>query len=347
MKLFEAKHETVENYFVDLSLPDSLTEDDAREMHRKMCLIRRFDETVRELWMQGDIHGVAHAYIGEEAIAVGACAAIRPDDLITSTHRGHGHTIGKGADVGRMMAELLGKYEGYNHGKGGSMHIADVEHGMLGATGIVGSSLPLAAGAAYAMDYLETGNIVLCFFGDGAINQGVWHEALNIGAAWNLPVVYLAENNGIAISTDICSTTKEHDIFMRAVAYGIPSILADGLNPFDVYEAVRNAAARARNGQGPTLVDARCIRFMGHFVADEQPYRDMEKLKPLWQNEPLVRMRDFLIKSGICTEAEVNEIEQKAFAEIADAVDFAKNHCTEPGTEMLYTDLYANGEIIK
>ena len=347
MKLFEANVEEREEYLVDLALAEGLTADDAKRLYYQMCLVRRFDETVRDLWKAGVIYGVAHAYIGEEAVGIGACAAIKPDDIITSTHRGHGHTIGKGADVKRMMAELLGKYEGYNHGKGGSMHIADVKNGMLGATGIVGSSLPIAVGAAYAAKYHKDGKVVLCFHGDGATNQGVWHEALNMAAAWNLPVVFIIENNGIAISTEITTTTKEHSLYKRAVAYGIPAILADGLNVFDVYAAVKEATARARGGQGPTLIEARCIRYMGHFVADDQPYRDISKVNAAWENEPLVRMERFLVGSGTASQGEADEIRGRASKEIADAVEYAQNKCTEPGMDLLYTDLYANGEIIK
>ena len=347
MRIFEANVTEREEYLVDLKLPDGLTVDDAKRLFHEMCLVRRFDETVRDLWKAGVIYGVAHAYIGEEAVAAGACAAIKPDDIITSTHRGHGHTIGKGADVKRMMAELLGKYEGYNHGKGGSMHIADVKNGMLGATGIVGSSLPIAVGAAYAANYYENGKVVLCFHGDGATNQGVWHEALNMAAAWNLPVVFIIENNGMAISTEITSTTKEHALYKRAMAYGIPAILVDGLNVFDVYSAVREAVSRARSGQGPTLIEARCIRFMGHFVADDQPYRDLKKVNALWEKEPLIRMEQFLVGNGIASKEEVDKIRNHASKEIEKAVEYAKNECTEPSMDLLYTDLYANGEIIK
>ncbi|MBN1672447.1 MAG: thiamine pyrophosphate-dependent dehydrogenase E1 component subunit alpha [Kiritimatiellae bacterium] len=316
-------------------------------MYRKIHLIREFDTKVRDLWMANAIYGLAHAYVGAEAIAVGACEALRPDDCITSTHRGHGHTIAKGADVNKMMAELFGKYQGYNRGKGGSMHIADVEHGMLGATGIVGSGMPLAVGAAMAADVLENGRVALCFHGDGGTNQGVWHESINMAAAWNLPVVFLIENNQLAIATEIGRVSRETDLHKRAVGYGIPGIQVDGFNPFTVYEAVKEAAKRARGGQGPTLIEARILRLLGHFVADDQWYRDLAAVEPFWQLEPIPRMRRYLLESGMADAEQVDAIEAQAKAEIAEAVRYASEDCTEPPIETLYEDLYAAGEILK
>jgi len=227
--------------FKELAAPEGLSIDQIRDMFYKMHLIRNFDTKVRDLWMDNKIYGLAHSYVGAEAIAVGGCAALRPDDYITSTHRGHGHTIAKGADVKKMMAELFGKYEGYNRGKGGSMHIADVEHGMLGATGIVGSGMPIALGSAMAADLLGNGKVTICFHGDGGTNQGVWHETINMAAAWNLPVIFLTENNQMAIGTELCCVSRETDLYRRAAGYGIPGVLVDGFNVFDVYSAVKQA----------------------------------------------------------------------------------------------------------
>jgi len=322
--------------------------DDARQvdMLYKMCLIRAFDTRVRDLWMGNVIRGLAHSYVGAEAIAVGACAAIRSDDYITSTHRGHGHTIAKGADIRRMMAELLGKYEGLNRGKGGSMHIADTSIGMLGATGIVGSGMPLALGAAKSAAVLKNGRVSLCFHGDGGTNQGVWHETLNMAAAWNLPCIFITENNQMAIGTKISSVSREVALFKRAEGYGVPGVLVDGFNALDVYRAVSEAVERARRGLGPTLIEARFMRLLGHFVADDQWYRDMDEVNQYWALDPIVRMKAFLVGRGALTQEQAGEIEKNAAGEVDAAVDYARNECTEPPLSTLYTDMYAGGEVI-
>jgi len=209
------------------------------EMFRKMALIREFDTQVKELWKQNFIYGLAHSYVGAEAVAVGACTALRPGDTITSTHRGHGHTIAMGGDIKQMMAELMGKYAGYCHGKGGSMHIAAVDEGMLGATGIVGSGMPIAVGAGLSAKVLKKDNVTICFHGDGGTNQGVWHESINLSAAWDLPVIFLCENNQWAISFPYKNAAKNPHVAERAQGYGIPGITVDGFNPFAVYQAVK------------------------------------------------------------------------------------------------------------
>ncbi|MCK4858675.1 MAG: thiamine pyrophosphate-dependent dehydrogenase E1 component subunit alpha, partial [candidate division Zixibacteria bacterium] len=204
--------------YMPYEVPKDLSAGKQLDMFYQINLIREFDTKVKDLWMDSKIYGLAHAYVGSEAIAVGACTALRPEDCITSTHRGHGHTIAKGGDVNIMMAELFGKYEGYNHGKGGSMHIADVEHGMLGATGIVGSGMPLAVGAAMASERLGKGFVSLCFHGDGGSNQGVWHESINMAAVWKLPVIFICENNQYAIGTALKNVAGQPEIYKRAVA---------------------------------------------------------------------------------------------------------------------------------
>jgi TPP-dependent pyruvate/acetoin dehydrogenase alpha subunit len=327
--------------------PKDISEEKQLEMYYKINLIREFDTKVRDLWMENRIYGLAHAYIGSEAIAVGTCSALNPDDCITSTHRGHGHTIAKGGDVKIMMAELFGKYEGYNHGKGGSMHIADVEHGMLGATGIVGSGMPLAVGAAMASDRLGKGFVSVCFHGDGGSNQGVWHESINMAAAWKLPVIFVCENNQYAIATSIKTVSGQWETHKRAAAYDIPGVLVDGFNCFSIYEAVKKAAERARRGEGPTLIEARTIRFLGHFVADDQWYRDLEAVEPWWNLEPIRRMRAYLLDNAITDEAGVKELEDKAISDIAEAIKYAEKECTEPPADRLYTDIYANNEVIE
>lgn len=334
-------------YYMQLKAPASLTRSQQLDMYHKMNLIRVFDTKVKELWMENQIYGMAHSYVAAEAIAVGACAAICPGDVITSTHRGHGHTIAKGADVKKMMAELFGKYEGYCHGKGGSMHIADVDHGMLGATGIVGSGMPLAVGAALAADRLGNGNIAVCFHGDGGTNQGVWHESINMAAAWNLPVIFLIENNQMAIATELGRVSRETELYKRAIGYGIPGVQVDGFNCFAVYEAVKEAADRARSGEGPTLIECKFIRLEGHFVADDQWYRDIKKIKPFWELDPIKRMRNYLLEQEVADLTTLKDIEEKAVRIVDEAIEYAANQCTEPPLKTLYDGLYANNEVIR
>ena len=330
----------------ELKAPEGMSLDEQKALFRKMCLIREFDTQVRTLWMKNEIYGLAHSYVGAEAIAVGACACLTKEDFITSTHRGHGHTIAKGADVRAMMAELHGKYEGLNHGKGGSMHIADVDIGMLGATGIVGSGMPIALGSAISAHVLKNNRVTICFHGDGGTNQGVWHETLNMAAAWNLPAIFLIENNQYAIATKLGWVSKETDLYKRAIGYGIEGVQVDGFNVFDVYNTVKKAVEKARNGGGPTLIEARFIRLLGHFVADDQWYRDLEADKVFWEYEPVKRMKEYFVSNGLLSEKEVDAIRQSAIDEIADAIHYAQNECTEPSADTLYDDIYADGEII-
>jgi pyruvate dehydrogenase E1 component alpha subunit len=315
-------------------------------MYYRMNLIRLFDTNVKDLWMAGKIYGLAHSYVGAEAIAVGACEAIGPADAITSTHRGHGHCIAKGADPKKMMAELFGKYEGYNHGKGGSMHIADTENGMMGATGIVGSGMPLALGAAFAADYLGNKSVAICFHGDGGANQGVWHESMNMAAAWKLPVIFLIENNQMAVGTELSWVSKETELYKRAAGYGMPGVQVDGFNVFEVHKAVKEAADRARAGEGPTLIEASFLRLLGHFVADDQWYRDMDEVAPYWELDPIKRMREYLLSGGVAEEPEIAAIEEKTKKDIAGAISYAEFECSEPPAGTLYDDIYADGEII-
>ena len=332
--------------YKEFEAPEDLSLETQIEMYYKMNLIREFDTKVRELWMDKHIYGIAHSYVGAEAIAVGACAALEPRDWITSTHRGHGHVIAKGGEVSRMMAELHGKFEGYNRGKGGSMHIADVEHGMLGATGIVGSGMPLALGAAYASDLRGDGRVTICFHGDGGTHQGAWHESVNMAAAWMLPVIFLTENNQMAISTSLECVAGECNIHLRSAAYCIPGVIVDGFNPFEVYKAVKLAAKRARRGEGPSIIEAKFMRLLGHYVADDQAYRDLNKIDPWWEFEPIRRMRSYFIDNKLLKAKDLDAIEQRAKDEVAKAIVYAQKECTEPSPETLYEDVYANGEII-
>ena len=329
-----------------LEAPKDMSKKEQLEIFYRMGLMREFDTKVRDLWMAGKIYGLAHSYVGAEAIGMGVCAALEDGDCISSTHRGHGHCIARGADVNTMMAELFGKYEGYNRGKGGSMHIADTEHGMLGATGIVGSGMPLALGAGMAFDRQGKGRVAVCLHGDGGTNQGVWHESMNMASAWKLPVIFVIENNQFAIATSIESITGEPDLYKRATGYGMPGVQVDGFNVFDVYNAMTKAIKRARAGEGPTLIEGRFLRLLGHFVADDQWYRDLKEVEPFWAYEPLKRMREYLVDSKTATAKEVAAVDQKAIDDVAEAIRYAEEDCTEPPLDTLYDDIYANGEVI-
>lgn len=323
-----------------LQAPPELSVSDQLEMYRKMILIREFDTSVKDLWKQDFIYGLAHSYVGAEAVAVGACAAIQPSDFITSTHRGHGHTIAKGGDVKKMMAELMGKYEGYCLGKGGSMHIAAVDEGMLGATGIVGSGMPIAVGAGLSAKTLKTGKVTICFHGDGGTNQGIWHESINLSAIWNLPVIFLCENNQWAISFPYHKAAKNPKVSDRAIGYGIPGITVDGFNPFAVYQAVKEATERARKGLGPTLIEAKYYRYIGHFVADDERYRDTRTNEPWKEFDPILRMEKYLIDSKTASREQLDSIHAGALKSVEDAIEFAKA-TPEPPLETLYDGLYS------
>lgn len=329
-------------------LPQGLELDDVKKMFYSICQIREFEFKVRDLWRANKIRGMCHAYYYGEAIAVGACYALEDGDYITSTHRGHGHALARGAKPEKMFAELFGKVEGYNNGKGGSMHIADVESGILGATGIVGSGIAPATGAALSAKLQKNGKVSLSFFGDGACNQGPFSESLNMAAAWDLPVVFLCEYNQWAIGTDYWRVTKEHNVYKRAEGFGMPGVQIDGFNVLEVYKAVKEAADRARRGEGPTLIEARYMRMLGHHVGDDQSYRDPEDIKRisvLYEIEPVIRTREFLIKQGV-SEEELSGIQKKAENDVAEAIRFADEKCHEPSLDTLYKDIYADGEII-
>jgi acetoin:2,6-dichlorophenolindophenol oxidoreductase subunit alpha len=323
-----------------LSAPSELDIEDQLEMFRKMSVIREFDTAVKELWKQNYIYGLAHSYVGAEAIAVGACSAIRKTDYITSTHRGHGHTIAKGGDIKKMMAELMGKYDGYCRGKGGSMHIAAVDEGMLGATGIVGSGMPIAVGAGLSAKVLKKDFVTVCFHGDGATNQGVWHESLNMAAVWDLPVIFLCENNQWAISFPYDKASKNPNISDRAVGYGMPSITVDGYNPFAVYNAVRDAVKRAREGCGPTLVVAKTYRYIGHFVADDERYRNPDTNEP-WIKafDPIKRIQCYLTETGKVDDEIITNVYQSAIDDVKEAIEYAKT-APEPPESSLYEGIY-------
>jgi pyruvate dehydrogenase E1 component alpha subunit len=323
-----------------IAVEQTLEREQMLEMLRHMWEIRHFDTRAYELYREGLMRGTTHAYIGEEAIAVGVCAALKNDDTITSTHRGHGHCIAKGGDMSMMMAELLGKETGYCHGKGGSMHIADVDKGILGANGIVGGGMGIATGAGLSAKLLGNGRVSVCFFGDGALNQGVLHEAMNLAAIWKLPVVYVCENNQFAMSARVERFTSVPDPSVRAIGYGIPGVNVDGMDVMAVYRAASEAVERARNGEGPSFIVATTYRLLGHHVGDPLNYREREEVDEWRKKDPIDRFKGSLVEKGIITEDEANAAEQEVVGRVNDASEFAKSSA-EPAASTLMDDIYA------
>jgi pyruvate dehydrogenase E1 component alpha subunit len=310
------------------------------EALRKMHLIRCFEEKAEELYALGKIHGTMHLYIGEEATAVGACLALRPDDCILSTHRGHGHCLAKGADVNRMMAEFFGKAAGYCRGRGGSMHIADVDSGNLGANGVVGGGLPIGPGVGLGLRMQGTDRVCVVFFGDGAANEGAFHESLNLAAVWELPVVYICENNQYALSMPVRRAIPVERISARAAAYGMPGETVDGNDLLDVYKAVQRAVARARAGEGPTLIEALTYRWRGHSKSDRQRYRTREEVKEWMARDPIQRLRAALVEAGLFDAEALDELAEACRQAIEDAVAFAEA-ADEPDPVTIMDDVYA------
>lgn len=303
------------------------TKEFAVKLYETMCTIRKFEECVKHDFLAGEIPGFTHSYIGEEAIATGVCAALRDDDVIESTHRGHGHCVAKGADVNRMMAEIFGKETGLCKGRGGSMHIADFSIGMLGANGVVGGGYNLATGAALAFkNVLKTDQVAVVFFGDGASNRGTFHEAMNAASAWKLPVIFVNEMNCWASTTPYRTTCNVENISDRAAGYHIPGVVVDGQDPFAVYEAAKAAVERARAGEGPTMIECKTYRIEGHFVGDPELYRSKEEtMKIFHDTDPLKKFREKMAESmnDLVTSAECAEIDAKVDAKIKAAKEFA------------------------
>ena len=310
------------------------------EMYRKMLEIRHFEEKVYELYGQNLVPGTIHLYAGQEAVAVGVCANLRREDYIVSTHRGHGHCIAKGADLKRVMAEILGKKTGYCKGKGGSMHIADFSVGILGATGVVGAGIPIAAGAGLSIKLRGTDQVVACFFGDGASNQGTFHEGINMAAIWKLPVLFVCENNLYAMGTRQSRVMLIENIADRAVAYGIPGVTVDGNDVLAVYEAARRAVERAKKREGPTLIECKTYRHKGHSRFDPATYRPKEEVEFWLKKDPIPRFRGKLVEMGVLTDAEAEQIEKEVLNEIEEAVKFALES-PYPEPEEALKDVYA------
>ena len=308
----------------------------AREILEKMILTRAFEENAEEMYALGKVHGTMHLSVGQEAIAGGASSALTRDDYLLNTHRGHGHFIAWGGDLNRMMAEFLGKENGYCRGRGGSMHIADVESNNLGAQGIVAGNLPISVGVGLSIKLRKTNQVVLTLFGDGAANEGAFHESLNMAAIWDLPVIYLCENNQYAMSMAFKRAFKIERISDRAAAYGMPGETIDGNDVIAVYKAVQSAAKRARSGDGPTLIEAITYRYKGHSKSDRQLYRTREEVKQWMEKDPIERFRRLLDVS----DAEFEKMQQEAKEKIKKAVGFAENS-PEPDVATILEGIYA------
>lgn len=319
-----------------------LTKEKAQWMLQKMFEIRKFEDKVHEVFATGILPGFVHLYAGEEAVAVGVCAHLNDQDMITSTHRGHGHCIAKGCDLKGMMAEIYGKATGLCKGKGGSMHIADLNKGMLGANGIVGGGFPLACGAALTAKVKKTSNVSVCFFGDGANNHGTFHEGINLAAVWKLPVIFVAENNGYGEATPFHYASSCKTIADRAVAYDIPGVRVDGKDIVAVYQAAKEAVERARNGEGPSLIECVTYRNYGHFEGDAQTYKaEAEKAKQLNEKDAIVQFKKFVLEQNLFSEADINSLEQKVEQEIEEAVKFGEESPYPDPSELL-KDVYVS-----
>ncbi|TJV26763.1 MAG: thiamine pyrophosphate-dependent dehydrogenase E1 component subunit alpha [Mesorhizobium sp.] len=296
-----------------------------KQVLHKMYLIRRFEEGAEECYTRGLIHGTMHLSIGQEASAMGICMPLAEDDQITSTHRGHGHCIAKGAEVKRMFAEFFGKTTGYCKGRGGSMHIADVGKGNLGANGIVGGGIPIAVGAALSSKMMKTGKVVVSFFGDGANNEGAFHEGLNMAAVWKLPVIFVCENNGYGMSTSTARSTAVKNIAERAAAYSMPGVIVNGNIFSEVAEASHQAIARARAGEGPTLIESKTYRHRGHSKSDRNRYRTKEEIEDWTSNrDPITLFESELREFGFIDDKGIEAIRDAVAQEIAEGIEFAK-----------------------
>jgi pyruvate dehydrogenase E1 component alpha subunit len=309
------------------------------EIYKKMVSVRTFEETAADLFLKGQIPGFLHVYIGEEAVAAGVMAHLTDQDYISSTHRGHGHAVAKGARLDMMMAELHGKKTGYCHGKGGSMHIADLDLGMLGANGIVGGGVPIATGAGLALKLQGTDRVCVCFFGDGASNTGAFYEGVNLASVWDLPVVFVCENNQYAESTPRATHQRVKNVSDRAAAFNIPGIGMDGMDVFDVYQKTGEAIDQARAGKGPILLEARTYRFLGHFVGDPQNYRTKEEVEEWKKRDPIQMFRKRVIDAKQCATAELDAIDAQIKKDIDAAVEFARQS-PEPEVELALQDIF-------
>ena len=311
------------------------------EFYRQMLLIRRFEEACGRLYMQGKIRGFLHLYIGEEAIAVGAISALRPDDYVIGHYRDHGHAIAKGMDPKIAMAELCGKSTGSSGGKGGSMHLFDVERHFMGGHAIVGGQMPIAAGLALSSKYKKEDLVTLCFFGDGAVNQGEFHETLNLASVWKLPILFLLENNLYGMGTHVDRThAGGRHIYEVASAYDIPGVQIDGMDVLGVNECVSEAVKSIRKGEGPRFIEAMCYRYRGHSMADPTMYRERDEAQELGIKDPIDSLKNFMIQFDVAGEEELAKIAAKVDDQVNEAVQFAEDS-PAPEMDAMYTNVYA------
>jgi len=311
------------------------------QLYRTLYTIRVFETECIKLYRQGFIIGYFHPYLGEEAIATGACAALREDDYIVSTHRGHGHCIARGGQLEKMAAEVLGRQDGYCHGQGGSMHIADVTKGNIGANGVVGGGIPIGVGAALGIKIRGGDEVVIVFFSDGASNNGVFAESLNLAAIWDLPVVFMLENNQYAVSSPIEEMTREPDLYKRAAGYGVTGWLVDGNDVLAVYEKTKDAVDTCRKGKGPVLIEAKTYRHGGHHVNDPGLYMPKERMEYYKARDPVRIGRKYLLEKGGCAEQDVEAVERQVNQRMQEAIEYAKNS-PEPSVEQFLQEVEQN-----
>lgn len=321
---------------------EKLSKEQLLKMYKQVQEIRQFDDKVKQLVSKGKVPGMTHFSVGEEASSVGAMAALNSDDIITSNHRGHGQAIAKGIDLNAMMAEILGKYTGICKGKGGSMHIADVEAGNLGANGIVGGGHGLAVGAALTQQMKKTGKIVVCFFGDGATNEGSFHEAMNMASIWKLPVIFYCLNNGYGISANIHKMVNVEHLYERAAAYGMPfKYIEDGNDAVSVYNTFKEAVDYVREGNGPIFVESITYRWYGHSSSDPGKYRTREEVEEWKKKDPILKLANYIVGNRIATEEELKNIELEVKNMVDEAVKFAEESPLPP-LETAFEDIYAD-----
>lgn len=325
-------------------LPVDVPPEQLIDWYRKMLLVRVFEQQAAKAYSLGKIGGFLHLYIGQEATGAGAIAAIRDDDYVIAAYRDHGHAILKGMDPRKAMAELYGKVTGCSKGKGGSMHFFDAEHRFLGGHGIVGGQIPLATGVGFKIKYAAEDQVVLCFFGEGAINQGAFHESMNLAALWKLPVIYICENNRYAMGTPLERASSLFDLSQKACAYNMRRDVVDGMDIFDVYTKVSEAVKYAREDKVPTLIEARTYRFRGHSMSDPAHYRTKEELEEQMKHDPILTFPRKLKELGILTDEQDKEIQAEVKRVVQEAVEFAEKS-PEPDLSELYTDVYAEEEV--
>jgi len=324
-----------------MTAPPKLDKQQVADYYRQMLLIRRFEEASGQYYMQGKIRGFIHLYIGQEAVAVGAISALGPEDYVISHHRDHGHALAKGLHPKKAMAEIFGKATGTSGGRGGSMHLFDLEHNFMGGYAIVAGQMPIAVGLALACQMLRDDRVVMCFFGDGAVNQGEFHESLNLASLWKLPVLFFLENNMYGMGTHVEQThAGGKDIYMAAEAYKIPAAQIDGMDILAVHEATTEALRRVRSGSGPVFLEAITYRYRGHSASDPSQYRESSEVEEWRSKDPIKQLKSLSSQTGLLTDEEMQDIESEVEAEIAEAVQFAEDS-PEPAPSSLHDDVYA------